>query len=119
MKTITVELPDNIAFNTKQVNEIAARVIAACLTQATDEAAPGAPAPFSQEEAERHYQALGRWKGPLAEKEVQDAVQAFWRRSSVEGARWLVRRIRDEFRVEPLHWAATTLARMGTVAIGP
>src|SRR4051812_16150723 len=38
-----------------------------------DHAAAGVPASpsFSPEEAEGHYQALGRWKGPLAAKDVQ------------------------------------------------
>jgi HEAT repeats len=119
VKPITIELPDDLALDTKLVDEITARVISACLSRAADESPSGLPAPFSQEEAERHYQALGRWKGPLAAKDVQAAAQAFWRGSGVEGARWLVRRLRDEFHVETLHWAGSTLARMGTVAIGP
>jgi hypothetical protein len=82
------------------------------------EALPPGP-PFSSEEAEAHYQALGRFKGPLAAKDVQRAARGFWRGSGVAGARWLVRRLRDEFQVEVMHAAASALASIGEASLDP
>ena len=68
---------------------------------------------------ERHYQALGRWKGPLAYRAVQEAARSFWRHCGDAGARWLVRRLRDEHDVEAMHAAASTLAALGAACLGP
>jgi hypothetical protein len=75
--------------------------------------------PFASAEAESHYQALGRFKGPLAAKDVQRAAREFWRGSGVAGARWLVGRLRDEFQVEVMHAAASALASIEEASLGP
>jgi predicted HTH domain antitoxin len=71
---------------------------------------------FSTEAAEMHYRALGNWKGPRSERR---AAQEFWRGAGTVGARWLVGRLRDEVIVETLHAAASVLADLGELGIGP
>lgn len=75
--------------------------------------------PLDPDAAERHYQALGRWKGPLASPEVQADAERFWLASGREGAAWLVRRLHPETQVDALHAAGSTLAGLGEPAVGP
>jgi hypothetical protein len=75
--------------------------------------------PFRPEAAEAHYQPLGRWKGPLAAKEVQHAAKDFWLGAGAAGARWLVGRLHDEVVLDALHAVGSLLADLGDVAIGP
>ncbi len=77
------------------------------------------PASLSPNVAERHYQALGRAKGPLAGEDVQRDAREYWNGSGSAGARWLVARLRSETHEERLHWAAFALAGLGAVSIGP
>jgi hypothetical protein len=84
-----------------------------------ESAVVAAPALLSPDDAERYYQALGRFKGPLAAKDVQGAAREFWCGSGVAGARWLVQRLRDEFQIEVMHAAATALASIGASSFGP
>jgi predicted HTH domain antitoxin len=74
---------------------------------------------FTTEEAELHYRALGRWKGRLAAPDVQAAARRFWRATGGRGADWLARRLRIETHVDSLHGAASQLADLGPVALGP
>jgi hypothetical protein len=78
-----------------------------------------APASLAPDEAEQHYQALGRFKGPLAAEEVQRNAREYWNKAGTAGARWLVARLRSETHEERLHWAASILASLGHVSIGP
>jgi len=82
-------------------------------------AGAGVFASLSHDEAERHYQALGRAKGPLAAEDVQRDAREYWNASGVAGARWLVARLRAETHEERLHWAASVLAGLGDVSLGP
>jgi hypothetical protein len=84
--------------------------------ETTSDAGVRADLGFSTEVAELHYRALGNWKGPRTERR---AAQEFWRRAGTVGARWLVGRLRDEVIVETLHAAASVLADLGEVGIGP
>src|SRR4051812_26020263 len=61
-------------------------------------------------QAESHYRALGRWKGPLAAPEVQRAAQQFWQAEPERSACWLARRLRNESHGDTLHSAADLLA---------
>lgn len=74
---------------------------------------------FDPKIAEQHYQALGRWKGPLAAPEVQAASKQFWLGLGREGATWLVRRLRTETHVDALHAAGSLLADFGQTAAEP
>ncbi len=80
---------------------------------------PGAAGTFSATDAERFYQYLGAWKGPLATRESQQEALAFWRSSSAEGIRWLVQRLRAEHHVDALHGAASLLSDLGEISLGP
>ncbi len=71
------------------------------------------------EEAEMHYRAVGRWKGPGAAKEAQEASRSFWRDSGERGARWLIRRLLYEHRVDALHGGASLLSDLGEVSFKP
>jgi hypothetical protein len=84
-----------------------------------EHAVAGVPASLSPNEAERQYQALGRWKGPLAAKDMQRAAREFWRGAGAVGARWLVGRLRNEVILDRLHGAASMLADLGDTGIGP
>jgi hypothetical protein len=75
--------------------------------------------PFTPEEAEARYQALGAWKGPAAAKDVQRAAKEFWIGAGAAGARWLVARLHDEAVVDTLHAVGSMLADLGDLAIGP
>jgi hypothetical protein len=74
---------------------------------------------FSASEAERFYRSLGAWKGPLAAREVQDGAFNFWRSSGEEGIQRLVRRLKDEHQLDSLHGAASLLADLGEMTLGP
>jgi hypothetical protein len=74
---------------------------------------------FSPSEAEHYYQPLGAWKGPSSSREVKRECVEFWRSSGEEGVRWLVRRLREEHHVETLHAAASLLADLGEIVLGP
>lgn len=84
-----------------------------------ERAVAGVPASLSPDVAERHYQALGRSKGPLAAEDVQRDAREYWSGSGSAGARWLVARLRSETHEERLHWAASTLAGLGPVVLEP
>jgi hypothetical protein len=71
---------------------------------------------ISEEEAESHYQALGDWKGPKADR---GAARRYWLSQGVNGACWLVRRLRTETDVETLHAAGSLLADLGEIGVGP
>lgn len=71
---------------------------------------------FPPDVAEGHYQALGDWKGPRGERR---AAKEFWLSGGADGACWLVRRLRDETDVETLHAAASLLADLGAISVGP
>jgi hypothetical protein len=80
-------------------------------------AAQGVERPrFPAEEAESQYQALGDWKGPKADRL---AARRYWLSQGLDGAYWLVKRLRDETDVETLHAAASLLADLGEVGVGP
>jgi hypothetical protein len=79
----------------------------------------GVPHLLSSDEAEGQYQALGRSKGPLAAEDVQRDARQYWNGSGAVGARWLIARLRSETHEERLHWAASTLAGLGDVSLGP
>ena len=74
---------------------------------------------FSPSEAERYYNPLGTWKGPLAAREVQDESLQFWRSSGDEGVPGLIHRLRDEFHLETLHGFASKLADLGEIILAP
>src|SRR4051812_31113458 len=74
---------------------------------------------FSPSEAERFYNPLGAWKGPLTAREVQEEAFDFWRSSGEEGVRWLVRRLREEHHAETLHAPGSLLADLGEIIFGP
>jgi hypothetical protein len=76
-------------------------------------------AAVSPDEAERHYQALGRFKGPLAAEDVQRTAREYWKKAGTAGACWLVARLRSETHVERLHWAASALDDLGDLALRP
>ena len=84
--------------------------------QITSGAGARADRGFSTEVAEKHYRALGDWKGPRTDRR---AAREFWREAGTMGARWLVGRLRSEVIVETLHAAASVLADRGEVGIGP
>jgi hypothetical protein len=80
----------------------------------------GAPTrSFSPNDAQRFYDCLGAWRGPLATPKVQQEALGFWRSNGEEGVRWLVRRLRDEHHVDALHGVASLLADLGEVILGP
>lgn len=74
---------------------------------------------FSTDEAESHYRTLGCWKGPASSSEMQESSREYWRRLAEPGVRWLVRRLRNERRVDALHGAASLLADLGVDCIKP
>jgi hypothetical protein len=74
---------------------------------------------FSLSEADHFYQPLGAWKGPLSSREVKKQAVDFWRSSGEAGVRWLVHRLREEHHVETLHEAASLLADLGEIILGP
>jgi hypothetical protein len=73
---------------------------------------------FTSDEAEIHYQPLGRWKGPDASAEAQEESRRFWLTSGRVGVRWLVNRIRDERHDDRLYGAASALADLGVTGLG-
>jgi predicted HTH domain antitoxin len=77
------------------------------------------PGTLSAADAERFYQYLGAWKGPLATREAQQETQAFWRSSGASGIRWLVQRLRTEHHIDALHGVASLLSDLGDVILGP
>jgi predicted HTH domain antitoxin len=79
----------------------------------------GADTPFTPETAEAHYQPLGRLKGVLATRNVQDEARAFWQSAGERGARWLACRLRYEVHLESLHAVGSQLADLGWVAVAP
>jgi predicted HTH domain antitoxin len=82
--------------------------------------AVGTQAPaFAPDEAARHYDCLGAWRGPLSARAVQDEALEFWRSTGEDGVRWLVRRLRDEHHVDALHGVASLLADLGEGILGP
>jgi predicted HTH domain antitoxin len=89
------------------------------LKEEADRAVPAHPRTFATAEAERFYECLGAWRGPLATREVQQKALEFWRSAGEEGVRWLVRRLRDEHHVDALHGVASLLADLGAVIVGP
>ncbi len=50
---------------------------------------------------------------------MKEEAYDFWQSSGEEGARWLVRRLRDEHILETLHDVASILGRLGETIIGP
>ena len=68
-------------------------------------------------QAESHYRAMGRWKGPLAAPEVQRAAQQFWQAEPERSACWLARRLRNESHGDTLYSAADLLASLGMSAL--
>jgi predicted HTH domain antitoxin len=74
---------------------------------------------FAAADAERFYQYLGAWKGPLATREAQQEARAFWRSSGATGVRWLVQRLRTEHHIDALHGVASLLSDLGDMILGP
>jgi hypothetical protein len=80
---------------------------------------PRADAPFTPEEAEFHYQRLGRWKGPDASPEAQAESHRFWQDTGLPGIHWLIARLRDELHDDRLHGAGSMLADLDPASLGP
>src|SRR6516162_5380833 len=80
---------------------------------------PRADAPFTPEEAEFHYQRLGRWKGPDASPEAQAESHRFWQDTGLPGIHWLIARLRDELHDDRLHGAGSMLADLNPASLGP
>jgi HEAT repeat protein len=74
---------------------------------------------FPSDEAEVHYQRLGRWRGADASPEVQAESLRFWRGSGLGGIRWLIARLRDDSHDDRLRGAASMLADLGMESLGP
>ena len=89
------------------------------LMEEVDQAVAAQPRTFAEANAERFYQYLGAWKGPLATPESQQEALAFWRSSGEEGVRWLVERLRNEHHVDAMHGAASLLSDLGAVIVDP
>jgi hypothetical protein len=71
------------------------------------------------EQFEEAYQNIGWWKGPRSPEQVRVENEKFWAETGPKGARWLVNRLRQEHNIEVLHAAASLLASLGTIVLGP
>ncbi len=78
---------------------------------------PGGPVPPAGFEEE--YQKIGWWTGPYATPEARESRREFWRSSGMDGIRWLVRRLRQERRIDVLDDAASLLAELGEFILIP
>jgi hypothetical protein len=87
---------------------------AADAREAIDEPVSAAPGAFEEE-----YQKIGWWKGPHATSTARQGVREFWASQGPRGARWLVRRLRDEWHLDLLSGVANLLADLGEVSLRP
>ena len=74
---------------------------------------------LSPDNFEEQYQKIGWWKGPQAASSVRQGVQDFWASRGPRGARWLVRRLRNESHLDLLSGVANLLADLGEVSLRP
>jgi hypothetical protein len=81
--------------------------------------APGPAGPTPPQVFEEEYQKIGWWKGPEATREARASQHEFWRTRGLQGVRWLVRRLRQEWHIDAMHGAASLLADLGESIIVP
>jgi hypothetical protein len=81
--------------------------------------APGPAGAVPTEAFEEEYRKVGWWKGPDATPEEKARRREFWRSSGMEGVGWLVRHLRQERHIDVLHGAASLLADLGEMILGP